>query len=807
MPAQSAPEPVEGVDSGNYNIRQTIEFGYRNSNVSGNLANYNTFVGLDSGVRLFEQSLNMRSLNHTGLLFDNLSVYNFGYGGDPNDLTRLRVSKNRWYDFSGSFRRDRYPWNYNLLANPLNPATSVPAVPITNSLHSMNTVRRMTDLNLTLLPQSRIRIRLGYTRNVQEGPSYSSFGGATILDPMTGYGTQTQIFQNWRTTLNAYHLGADFQVLHKTSIHYDQFLQYFKQDTSYADQNFNYQLSNGVPVDLGVVYDTASAVNIVPCPVPVANPGTTPPTADPSCNGYLSYSRFGTPRASLPTEQISFQSESIKNLSMTGRASYSSREQTSNNLNEIFAGSNVSTLQVRTNATGPTHAKQIIANADLAATWNVTSKFRVVDSFIYDRFQLPGLWDFTTISLFTQAPLINSAPSLLLPPGFFNPTDCPRPFTANTCPQHNANSGPDISTGNWIRYLGQNVTSNALQFEYDFTPKFGAWLGFRYGNRKVFTQDNEIVNNEVFFPGGIGAARGDCADPTVCTQQPDGSLTFSPGALGDTTHDQDADINSYSILAGTWIRPINNLRLNFDLDILWADSAFTRLDPRQRQRYRFQASYAASRWISLDAAFDILQQSNNMLYVNDREHDRSFTLAAVLTPNDRLYFDLGYNYNNLYTQLIECWAYGSGVAPPVPPDLLPAGAITTPCPVPSELQGEDITPFGGTAFYGSTTNFAYSDVNWKPIKRLTLKLGYAGTFANGKTLFLNPHAPVGPLQYAYQKPYAGFMFDLAKGFAFKTSWTYYGYNPRSIPNPAGLAPIGSQDFNANNVALAIRYSF
>jgi hypothetical protein len=93
------------------------------------------------------------------------------------------------------------------------------------------------------------------------------------------------------------------------------------------------------------------------------------------------------------------------------------------------------------------------------------------------------------------------------------------------------------------------------------------------------------------------------------------------------------------------------------------------------------------------------------------------------------------------------------------------------------------------------------------VKRLTLRLGYAGTFANGNTLFLNPSAPVGPLQYAYQKPYAGFAFDLAKGVTFKTTWTYYGYNPRSISNPAGLAPIGSQDFNANNVTLALRYSF
>ena len=795
--------PAEGIDSGNYNVRQTVEFGYRATDISGNSANYGTFVNLNSGVRLFEQSLDVRSLNHTGSLFDTLSTQSFGYGGDPNDVTRLRIGKNKWYDFTGMFRRDRYPWNYNLLANPLNPTSSSPAVPVTDSLHSMNTVRRMSDFNLTLLPQSRIRFRLGYNRNIQEGPSFSSFGGATILDPMTGYGTQTQIFQNWKTTLNAYHLGADFQLTRKTSLHYDQTFQYFKQDTSYVDKNFNYQLSNGIPVDLGVVFDTASNVNVVPCPTPIANSGTTPPTADPNCNAVLSYNRTGRPRSSLPTEQFSFQSESIKNVAMSGRAAYSAGDQNSHDLNEVWRGNTVDTAQVGTTATGPTHAKRVIANADWAATWSITPNFRLVDSFTYDRFQLPGTWDFATLSLFAQG----GGPALLLSPGSFDPTNCPSPFTANTCPQHTADSGPDISTGTWLRYLGQNYKSNAVQLEYDFTPKFGARLGYRYGNRKVFTQDNEIVTNEVFFPGGVGAARGDCADLTACTPVGDGSYTFSPGALGDATHNQAADITSHSLLSGIWARPTNNLRFNFDLDLLWADSAFVRSDPRQQQRYRFQAAYTASRWISFDASFDIREHRNNMLYVNDREHDRGFTLATVLTPNERLSFDLGYSYSNIYTQLIECWAYGSGVAPPVPPGLLPAGSITTPCPVPSELQGGDVTAFGGTAFYGSNTHFVYGDVNWKPAKRVTLKLGYAGTFANGKTLFLNPNAPLGPLEYNYQKPYAGFMFDLAKGFAFKTTWTYYGYNPRSVPNPSGLASIGSQDFNANNVALALRYSF
>ena len=64
----------------------------------------------------------MRSLDHKGLLFDNLSFTNFGYGGDPNDVTRLRIEKNKWYDFRLLFRRDKNFWDYNLYANPLNPA-------------------------------------------------------------------------------------------------------------------------------------------------------------------------------------------------------------------------------------------------------------------------------------------------------------------------------------------------------------------------------------------------------------------------------------------------------------------------------------------------------------------------------------------------------------------------------------------------------------------------------------------------------------------------------------------------------------
>ena len=113
----------KGVEQGNYNIKQSIEFGGRFTSTSGDPQAYNTFVNLQQGARLFGFTTEMRSLNHHGTLFDNLYFNNYGYGGDPNDVSRLRIGKNRWYNFSAMFRKDQNSWDYSLQSNPLNPTT------------------------------------------------------------------------------------------------------------------------------------------------------------------------------------------------------------------------------------------------------------------------------------------------------------------------------------------------------------------------------------------------------------------------------------------------------------------------------------------------------------------------------------------------------------------------------------------------------------------------------------------------------------------------------------------------------------
>src|SRR5580658_6257344 len=324
--AQDDSGESKGINSGGYNIHQTIEFGYRASEISGNKDTYDTFENLGSGVRLFDYSLSMRSLDHNGLLFDNLTFSNFGYGGDPNDVTRLRIEKNKWYDFRLLFRRDKNFWDYNLYANPLNPAAlnpagslttgcyvgpptaafpqgapsfcSNPAIAQNNSLHGLDLVRRMQDYDLTLLPQSRIRFRLGYSRNRDQGPGGFSTDGGTIsaFDEIYSY------------TTNAYRAGVDVRILPKTTISFDKFLSYFKQDTTVIDNpavnpgNFQYVLANptangtpaGTPVDLGNIWSTQTTAEVLPCATPIVV-GTTN-TATPTCNGFLSYSQVGNPR-------------------------------------------------------------------------------------------------------------------------------------------------------------------------------------------------------------------------------------------------------------------------------------------------------------------------------------------------------------------------------------------------------------------------------------------------------------------------------------------------------------------------------
>jgi len=96
---------------------------------------------------------------------------------------------------------------------------------------------------------------------------------------------------------------------------------------------------------------------------------------------------------------------------------------------------------------------------------------------------------------------------------------------------------------------------------------------------------------------------------------------------------------------------------------------------------------------------------------------------------------------------------------------------------------------------------------WKPYKRVTAMLGYSGSIVRGNTTFLSPLAPTGTLDFNYLTPLASLTFEIYKGLSYKTAWNYYGYDDHGIANPAGLAPLPSQNFNGSNLTFSFRYAF
>jgi len=443
----SEPTAPEGVIKGGYIVHSSIELGYRYNNVSGSNDMYDTLVNLQSGPRLLDETLSMQSQNHQGSLFDTLYINSFGWGGDPNNAMRARIDKNKWYKFQGSFRRDQNFFDYDLLANPLNPPGSTPSIPAENSPHMFDTTRRMTDLDLTLLPQSRVSVRLGYSHNNMTGPSFSSIHT----------GTDALLFQPWNTSMNTYRLGVDWRVLLRTVVSFDQFLNYYKGDTDTQLATFAPALlPGGGPVELGLSIDTA---NKIPCAVPVGSTSlidSTGTLTNTSCNGYFNYSRNQRVRTFAPTERLSLRSNYFQRVDFVASYSYSTSDMNTP-LSESFDGLESRTATRAFTVTGPAHATQISNVLDLEATVHLTRHLRLIEKFYLWAYRMPESANFNEIDS-----VCNSTCTLLTPLSDTTPT------LTNTLTQSSFNQ-------RWKR--------NQTDLAWDISKKAGARIGFRYGDR------------------------------------------------------------------------------------------------------------------------------------------------------------------------------------------------------------------------------------------------------------------------------------------------------------------------------------
>jgi hypothetical protein len=450
-PTPAPPAEPDGVTRGGYQIHSSVELGYRSTDVTGSGNMYDTLVNLQTGPRILDQTLTMQSVDHQGVLFDDLYLNSFGWGGDPNNALRLRADKNKWYNLQGSFRRDQYFSDYDLLANPLNPPTSTPSIPILNSPHSFDTTRRMSDVDLTLLPQSGVSFRLGYSHNNMTGPSYSSIHE----------GTEGSLLQNWNTTMNAYRLGVDLRIAPRTVFSYDQFLDYYKGDTDYQLNPINEALLPTTPpssVSLGLSIDTA---NKVPCAVvpPATSLIVGGILTNLTCSAYTGYGRNQRIRTSTPTERISLRSNYFRKLEVLGSFSYSSATSITP-LDESFAGLLSRSNTLASTGTGTAAANRISDVVDLGATLHLTQHLRLIEKFYFWAYRIPENGNFNELDYSCAVP-----PCSLLSAALTTPTT---PGGTPTIAQSSFN---------------QTWTRNQTELDWDISKKAGVRIGYRYGDR------------------------------------------------------------------------------------------------------------------------------------------------------------------------------------------------------------------------------------------------------------------------------------------------------------------------------------
>ena len=441
----SASPPADKVMDG-YVVHQSIDLGGHIADHSGSGAVYDTLVNLQSGPRILDQSLEMRAVNPSrAILFDTLTTNSFGYGGDPNSVSFLNMSKGRIYDFHGSFRRDRQYFDYDLLANPLIPPAATPYIPILDSPHLYNTVRRMTDLNLTLAPLSPVSVRLGYNHTISQGPSFSTLH----------VGTEALLTQDWRNSTDNWISGIDWKPISGTTVSYDEFITHYKGDTIWQLTGLNYQLSNGTPVSLGI---DISSIWKTPCAAPFTASGAVNPT----CNAFLAYNRSAPTRTLFPTEQFRIQSASIPHFTMNGRLLYSAATSNLYNFDELFNGYESRTGFRESLVTGSARIRRLNVNGDYSAAWEITPKVTASNVVDFWDFRMPGT------NTFTETDYIGA--SLLAPP-----------------------SAPTTTTTPDFQYINEKTKTDTFLVGWDVAPRARLSIGYRYRSRIITDAGGDFI--------------------------------------------------------------------------------------------------------------------------------------------------------------------------------------------------------------------------------------------------------------------------------------------------------------------------
>jgi hypothetical protein len=827
LPAPAAPMSVPP----GYAVHQSIDLGGRIANATGSQAMYSNLVNLQSGPRVQNESFRMRALpGQKNTLVDTLSAVGGGFGGDPVDFARMSASKGKIYEFTGLFRRDRRYFDYDLLGNPNIPSgQSIPIGPsnaptgsfawpqVLQSPFMMNTVRRMTDLSVVLMPLSTFTYRIAYSKNMMEGPTYSPSG--------YGFAKYNAILSEYqRNNTDDITAAIDWKPVRGTMVTFEQQITHYKGDSYFtlAQNSLIAQEADGTPVAIND-YDSLSPYGIGACNTgsmgsaytnattyTILSPPNTPgglPVINPACAVVTSYLRSQPTRSIFPTEVLRVQSASIKNLSVNGNVRFTDANMHLPNYYDSYQGLNGATRELT--YTGNANAMRQVLAADLGALWQTTSNFSLADQIDFSTMHQPGTTNMTS-------------GTTVATPGNPNETityQGPLTTTSLAAGAATIEGSPAIGVPG-AGFTGQLYITNNLTGEWEASSHATLSLTYRHQNHVVAEGDPHNT------PLPVGASVG-----------------------GTVTINEDAGVFTAAV------RPTANLDLNGSVEMAYADNALTPVSPRQLWHYRVHVRYRPKPWATISGAFNDLERHNNTNNnqaavaagddpydgpLDHVDHTRIASLSGMLQPNDHYGLDFSYAYTDVYAATNICFDNGAQNST-AKPSLYPGTATLTSSGAPNVCPGvftrgstTQLADWFGRDFMNAPTQYGSVSIRLSPAKPIQSNLGYRVSSVNGSRFFNDARDVNGSLVSSYQSPFVNFAWTVHPGLTLKTEYNFYGYGEGGPSGPeycststsvtATVVPCTSlsaqtgltessagetapRNFHANNVTLGLHYEF
>ena len=575
--------PTDGDEAGDYTVTSSIELGYRGLRVGGDINKYQSDLNYKAGPRLFDTSFLMQAKEGQGSLFDTLLVTSTGWGGDPQGHMRFSMEKSSLYRLDGNYRKFKYFRSVNNFANPFYVPPSLPSNQ-EKGWHSSNNEQQVGDFDLTLLPKNeRVSFRVGYSPTRYTGPAFTSwhYGGDdfVILSNAKSRSDEFRVGADWKLA------GIDFSLL--------QGHRRFRDESTWDNNSLN----------LG------------------ANPTT-------ASNALLySLNREAPIKGTTNYTQFTGHTLVAKRLDLTGRFVYSASK-TELDWTESATGRNFNTRI--TNIPGAINPPNILTlgqwnftgganrpavRGDFGATYLVTSKFRLSNTFSFDRFHTSGSDYYAGV--FSMTKTDGTGAVTLLP------------------------------TGTSYALTRFRKLSNLVEGDYQFNDRYSVHLGYRYGTTRVeeFAGGNNLGNN---------------------------------GAPYVAIHGVEEENHTHAVIGGFRARPVKTWTLfaNFERGV--ADGVLTRVGQYDYTNFRVRSRYTPNRKLALNLSLVTRDNANPSSVEGVSLEDfgvsvksRVFSSSIDYTPSSRLSFSGGYNYQWVNSDAVIRYTFAT------PPASAPANGFYT----------------------------------------------------------------------------------------------------------------------------------